>query len=221
MPDSERSIFLIFGSTGSIGNRCSELLEENSIVIRGEKTINGLNAQLSKIEAISGVIWAQGRNATDSIIQESNELELVLQANLFFIVESLMALISTGKLKRGAQLVIIGSVWSSLARPDKMSYIVSKSAIGGLVRSLAVDLGKYEIQVNAISPGPVDTRMTRNNLTIEEIKRIEKETPLGRLIELDEICRIIVDVARGRMKGMTGQEITVDGGWGISKLEKD
>ncbi len=217
----KKKVLLVFGASGAIGKRCVEMLNGDNVVVSASRDLREFKSQIQEVEKFSGVIWAQGRNASDSVIEDNGELEEVLQANLLFIIDSLKIILSENKLETGSQLVIVGSVWSSLARPKKMSYIVSKSAISGLTKSLAVDLGVLGIQVNTVSPGPLESKMTRANLSATEIARIESETPIKRLVELEEACRIITGIALGQMSGMSGQEIVIDGGWGIAKLEKN
>ena len=126
--------------------------------------------------------------------------------------------LSNGKIHDDAQLVVLSSIWSQLSRPNKLSYGVSKAALGGLVRSLSVDLGKSGIQINAVLPGPINTPMTVKNLKPTELERLISETPIKRLIKLEEVVSVVCAFATGQMKGVTGQEIIVDGGWSVSKL---
>ncbi|MEI6763737.1 MAG: SDR family oxidoreductase, partial [Actinomycetes bacterium] len=114
--------------------------------------------------------------------------------------------------------VIISSIWSQNSRPGKLSYSVSKAASLAAVRSMAVDLGTAGIHVNAIAPGPIDSPMTRSNLSGDQIAKISSETPIKRLVTLKEVASTVVKFANGEMQGITGQEIVIDGGWGVSKL---
>jgi NAD(P)-dependent dehydrogenase (short-subunit alcohol dehydrogenase family) len=109
-------------------------------------------------------------------------------------------------------------MWAQYARPEKLSYSISKAATSAVARSLAVDLGPLGIQVNAISPGPIDSPMTRKNLSREQVERITSEAPLKRFVSLDEVVRIASKFAMGDMSGITGQDILVDAGWSVSKL---
>jgi NAD(P)-dependent dehydrogenase (short-subunit alcohol dehydrogenase family) len=99
-----------------------------------------------------------------------------------------------------------------------MSYGISKAAVNGLVRSLAVDLGPLGIQINAVSPGPIDTSMTIANLKPEELERVISESPLKRLVNLNEVASVVCELATGKLSGVTGQEIIIDSGWSVSKL---
>jgi NAD(P)-dependent dehydrogenase (short-subunit alcohol dehydrogenase family) len=83
---------------------------------------------------------------------------------------------------------------------------------------MAIDLGPSGIQVNAISPGPIESPMTRQNLSAEQIAELMKQTPLKRLVTLTEIAETAALFANGQISGVTGQEIVIDGGWSVSKL---
>ena len=217
MPNKEN--FLVLGATGSIGSACAEMLQINGNVILGSRDLAQLKTQTESTSGFDGVIWAQGLNAGDSIDDfEIETFENVMEANVSFILNSLEMLLSNGKIHDDAQLVVLSSIWSQLSRPNKLSYGVSKAALGGLVRSLSVDLGKFGIQINAVLPGPINTPMTVKNLKPTELERLISETPIKRLIKLEEVVSVVCAFATGQMKGVTGQEIIVDGGWSVSKL---
>ena len=217
MPNKEN--FLVLGATGSIGSACAEMLQINGNVILGSRDLTQLKTQTESTSGFDGVIWAQGLNAGDSIDDfEIETFENVIEANVSYILNSLKMLLSNGKIHDDAQLVVLSSIWSQLSRPNKLSYGVSKAALGGLVRSLSVDLGKSGIQINAVLPGPINTPMTVKNLKPHELERLISETPIKRLIKLEEVVSVVCAFATGQMKGVTGQEIIVDGGWSVSKL---
>jgi 3-oxoacyl-[acyl-carrier protein] reductase len=211
--------FLVFGSNGSIGSRCADQLQNFGLVINGSRDPLKFDAELEQVSSISGVIWTQGINSSDSI-EDFNELDFnkVIEANVTFILNTTRKLLESKKLSKNAQLVIVSSIWSQLSRPNKLAYSISKTALLGAIRSLAIDLGGRGIQVNAISPGPIDTPMTRENLSSQELDRLISETPIKRLVTLDEVVNSLCLFATGQMSGISGQEIVIDGGWGVSKL---
>ena len=209
----------MFGASGSIGSACSKNLESRGTVIHGSRDLLEFESQVDSISKLDGVIWAQGLNATDSFENfEADAYENVMDANVTFILRSLKVLMDRGKIQQDAQLVVISSVWSQISRPNKLSYGISKAALGGLVRALAADLGPLGIQINAVLPGPINTPMTTRNLKPEDLERVISESPLKRLVTLDEVTSLICELAAGNLSGVTGQEIVIDGGWSVSKL---
>jgi len=211
--------YLVFGSKGAIGSRCAEQLQNFGIVIHGSRDPLEFDAELEQVNSISGVIWAQGVNSSDSI-EVFNEINFnkVIEANVTFILNTTRKLLESKKLSKNAQLVIVSSMWSQLSRPNKLAYSISKTALLGAIRSLAIDLGERGVQVNAIAPGPIDTPMTRENLSSQELTRLISETPIKRLVTLDEVASALCVFVTGQMSGISGQEIVIDGGWSVSKL---
>jgi 3-oxoacyl-[acyl-carrier protein] reductase len=211
--------FLVFGATGSIGAKCVKSLLQCGTVIQGERNFESLVSKIDEISFFDAVIWAQGVNDSDSIVDfEVDDFQAVLHANLIFILETTNKLLKINKINSGSQLVVISSVWSQISRPNKLSYSISKAAVSAAVRSMATDLGPRGIQVNAIAPGPIESPMTRKNLSPEQIAALTEQTPLKRLVTLTEIAEIAALFANGQMSGVSGQEIIVDGGWSVSKL---
>lgn len=210
--------FLVFGSNGEIGQAVVRRLESEGQVLRGSRNLDELKAEAISSVKFDGVIWAQGLNFADSIYSPELDAGPTLSANVAFVINSLRILLASNSVATGAQLLVVGSIWGQLARPDKLTYTISKAAVLGLVKSLAVDLASFNIQVNSVSPGPIDTQMTRTNLTSAQLDRIVSETPLKRLVSLEEVVEVICTFISGKLSGVTGQDLVIDGGWGVSKL---
>lgn len=216
---NDSSSYLVFGASGAIGSTCVTELNSGGRVISGSRNLIELERQIDLIPEFHGVVWAQGINTADS--SENFEIasyENVMSANVTFILNSLKVLQEKGKLQKDSQLVVLCSIWGQFSRPNKLSYGISKAALGGLVRSLAVDLGPLGIQINAVSPGPVDTPMTTKNLKPQELERVISESPLKKLVTLEEVTSVICGLVRGKFSGVTGQDIVIDNGWSVSKL---
>lgn len=198
---------LLFGATGNIGSTIRESLSKKGTIFCGSRAYDSQD-----IPALDVVVWAQGANMNDTIGQlDEQRFDQVMDANLYFIIRSLDYLLKN-KIKDGARLCIISSVWQdSIARPNKFSYTVSKAALGGLVRSAAVDLKSRRILVNAILPGPIDNEMTRSNMTPEQIEKLPGFT------DADDICHMI-EYMCFKNTSMTGQSIVIDHGFSLMKL---
>lgn len=114
---------------------------------------------------------------------------------------------------RFGRIVNISSIWSIVNRPGRTIYSISKSALNGLTRSLAVELAPYNILVNAVAPGYVATDLTRQNNSEEELKIICEAIPIRRLAEPHEIANIVAFLCSEQNTYLTGQTIVVDGGF--------
>jgi len=165
-------------------------------------------------KSFDAVCWAQGSNLNDSIYDLDIDKHLELyESNVLFIMASLKQLLNNNLLNNNAKLCIISSIWQNLSRQNKLSYGVTKSAIKGLVLSLANDLAIAGHYVNAVLPGALDTPMTRANLTQEQITKIETATAFRRLPKLDDVANAVYMLCSSENTGITGQFVKVDYGF--------
>lgn len=117
------------------------------------------------------------------------------------------------KLKRG-RLIFIGSVVALLGSAGQSNYAGTKSALIGLARSLARELGSRNITANVIAPGFVETDMT-HALSGERKSEIASAIPLGRFATAEEIAEVVFFLASPEASYISGAVIPVDGGLGM------
>jgi hypothetical protein len=160
----------------------------------------------------NGICWAQGANMADSLHAFDADRHLDLyRANCLSVMVSASALVRSGLLSvEGAKLTVVSSIWQERARADKLSYTVTKAAVGGLVRSASVDLGRDGHLVNGVLPGVLDTPMTAANLSSEQIAAVSNMTPHRRLPDLDTLAELICFLCSPENNSITGQSVTVD-----------
>jgi NAD(P)-dependent dehydrogenase (short-subunit alcohol dehydrogenase family) len=205
---------LVFGASGSLGAACVTLLK-NEYEIHTPKRNDEL---MKEPEKFAGVVWAQGKNLTKPFVETSeDEWVEVFEANFNFFRKRLKELLLSDRLSKPSRLVVIGSVWSEVARADKTAYIASKSALAGLVRGLAVELGPMQIAINSVLPGPIDNEMTRKNLTSDQLNTLKSESPSGRLVTPENVANLVKFLVSKESSGVSGASIELDYGWAIGK----
>lgn len=206
---------LIFGASGTLGKACSaELSSSGYEVIPVGRDLH----ELESVGHVDGAVWAQGANFTGDLRETTSETwDEIWDANFQFIVRSLEILLEKNSFNRGSRLVVMSSIWQELARPQKVAYIASKAAVGGLVRGLTADLGKDGISINAVLPGVVDSPMTHKHLNSTQISRIIEGTPTGELVTPTQIAKTVAFLIGPHSTGINGQSIIVDGGWSITR----
>jgi 3-oxoacyl-[acyl-carrier protein] reductase len=117
------------------------------------------------------------------------------------------------KSNRYGRIVNISSIWSVVAKEGRLAYTASKSALNGATRTLAVELGEHGILVNTIAPGYVNTELTSQNNSSEQLRLIRNNIPLKRLAEPNEIAQIAAFLCSEKNSYMTGQVLVADGGY--------
>lgn len=162
----------------------------------------------------SAVCWAQGANLNDSVytVDVDRHLELY-KANCVFVLITLRALLDRGLLIAPARLCIISSIWQSVSRQNKLSYMISKAALQGLVLSASTDLGEDGHLLNAVLPGALDTPMTRNNLKPDQLEKLSSSTRFNRLPSMHDVVSLAVYLCSPENTGITGQFIAADLGF--------
>ena len=212
---------IVFGANGYLGTSVVDELTKNGFDVTTTsrsssetefQTKNGFNDIISSGKKFNACIWAQGQNAQDTLSSAKN-FEAVFEANVLYTIKSLTALIENGLLAPQARLVLLSSVWQSLSRTNKFSYSVSKSAVEGLVNSFIADYSAQGYSMNAVLPGVVDAPMTRANLSEDQVKKIENETPSQHLVSASNVAKVVSWLSSPESAGVNGQFIRVDNGW--------
>ena len=114
----------------------------------------------------------------------------------------------------GGSIINIGSVASRLAPPQNAIYVATKSAVDGLTRALAKELGPRNIRINSINPGVVETEGTHAAGIIggEFERQAVQQTPLGRIGQPPDIAPVAVFLASDDARWLTGETLFASGG---------
>lgn len=123
---------------------------------------------------------------------------------------------STGKVmvtQKSGKIVNISSIAGTHASPGLISYGAAKAAVINFTRSLAVDWGKYNINVNCITPGIINTPLTqRTLLKTSTIEQLNERIPLGYMAEAEEVAKVALFLVSEDARYLTGVILPVDGG---------
>ncbi len=137
--------------------------------------------------------------------------DAVLDTNLkgaFVLIRAAAKLMSK---QRSGRIINISSVVGEMGNPGQANYCASKAGLIGLTKSVAKELAKRSVTVNAITPGFIETDMTKE---LPEKARLELVTqiPLGRLGQAEDIAQAVVFLASEHSGYITGQVLGVNGG---------
>ncbi len=138
------------------------------------------------------------------------------QKGSFFLAQHVSKIMVKKKIR--GKIVFLSSVSSIFGGSLQAHYCATKGAINQIMKSMAISLGKYNINVNAILPGTVITNLNRKQLekNIKLKKYFINRTPLKRLISPDEIAKAILFLSSEMSSGVNGECLVVDGGMTIN-----
>jgi 3-oxoacyl-[acyl-carrier protein] reductase len=112
----------------------------------------------------------------------------------------------------GGSIVNVSSAVSTLSPPGLAVYNATKSAVDGLTRTFAKELGSRKIRVNSVNPGPVETEGTHSTGVIDQVQGFAAITPLGRIGQPEDIAPAVVFLASPDAGWITGEALYTSGG---------
>lgn len=217
--------YLVVGASGSIGAKISELLRANNHrVIKStskkvaDKQTDSLYLDLTDYSSIAklnefttpldGIIFAAGYEPKQSLVEMSMEHQnKMLQIHVTGPLNTTKVLLKT--LKEQAAIVFISSIAANKGSYDPM-YATAKGAVISLCRTLAVELSKYKIRVNCISPGLVENSPVFKGMTDDFREKHINNTLNKRLATADD-CAAAINFLLTQ-EHVTGQVIHINGG---------
>jgi 3-oxoacyl-[acyl-carrier protein] reductase len=137
-----------------------------------------------------------------------------MNVNLKSVFNCCRAVIKNMIGQRNGKIVSMSSIDGYRGYPEGAHYAASKAGIRGFTASLAKEVASYGICVNAVAPGEVETEMTKEELAQFRAEFL-KQIPLGRIARPEEIAKVVVFLCTDDASYITGQTISVNGGWWV------
>lgn len=216
-------IIIVTGSDGGIGSAIAfGLSSAGAIVIRvdlpryditnTEHLDSIVTDALSHSGEIHGLVNCAGVTYGNNLFEyKDSDWENTYKVNLKAPYELTRRVAEVMK-STGGSIINITSLNAELAFPDNPAYVAFKGGLKQLTKSLALDLGKYNIRVNNIGPGYMRTNMTKKGWAVNR-KLIEDRTILGRWGTPEDLVGAAIFLLSSASSYVTGQDIYVDGGY--------
>lgn len=115
------------------------------------------------------------------------------------------------KNKKGS-IINISSVSGMIGLKNRSAYCSSKGGLRLLTKSAAIEYSKYNIRVNSLHPGYIETQSLKNNIDNDTLNHLKEITPLSRLGTPDEVAKLVLYLASDDSSFITGTELIIDGG---------
>ena len=169
---------------------------------------------LEKMDRVDILVNNAGTNEPQPIDRITDEAwDRVMEINLNSVMALTRALVPQMKARRWGRIIHISSIMGFVSKEGRDVYSTTKSALLGLARANAIDLGPHGITVNCIAPGPFLTDLPSRLLSDEEKRIFASRTALGRWAEPDELIGPVLVLATDAGSYITGQTLVVDGGY--------
>ena len=226
MINFENKIVVITGDSRGIGKKIKDDLEKYGATVKGfsskdfdltnKKEIEELSNLLRSLEKIDVCINNAGIIYSCEIQDHSttrDKYERLMNVNLTAPFEISSACSEVMKKNGYGRIINISSIAGTRVRDGRSAYSASKHGLIGLTKNLSVDLGKYGILANTVSPGFTMTEMTESMLPKKEMDLLCKQVPTRRFGTTQDISNAVLFLASDFNTYITGQDLIVDGGF--------
>ncbi len=179
-----------------------------------KESVQGFLGFIDKQDRVDVLINNAGVNKIGSIHEiDENDWDMINNVNLKgpFLLTRVVSDIM--KRQNFGRIINIASIFGVVSKIKRTAYTTTKCGLIGFTKAVALDLAPYNILVNAVSPGFVDTELTRRILDDNEIEKLIDTIPQNRLADASEIAKIVIFLSSDHNTYITGQNIIVDGGF--------
>lgn len=145
------------------------------------------------------------------MLMSDGDWDSLMKTNLYSLFYCCKAVIRKMIPERRGKIINIASVSGILGTAGQTNYAATKGGMIAFTRSLARELGPFNIQVNAVAPGLIESEMV-SRMPKERVEAIVRSTSLGRMGKPEEVAHAVVFLASDRSNYITGQTLIVDGG---------
>jgi 3-oxoacyl-[acyl-carrier protein] reductase len=142
---------------------------------------------------------------------KNEDWDAVLDTNLKGAFLCIRAAAKVMSKQRSGRIINISSVVGEMGNAGQANYCASKAGLLGLTKSVARELARRNVTVNAITPGFIVTDMT-DDMTDKARQAMTEQIPLGRLGEVDDIANAVIFLASDQSSYITGQVLGINGG---------
>jgi NAD(P)-dependent dehydrogenase (short-subunit alcohol dehydrogenase family) len=179
-----------------------------------------LRGAIARLDQLDILVNNAGANIPEPFVEVSDEhLDRILALNVRAAFTTAQAavrkmLAAPDRAARGGAVINISSQMGHVGAPNRTVYCMTKHALEGLTKAMAVELAPHNIRVNAIGPTFIETPLTAPFFQNPQFRDwVLGRIPLGRLGRLDEVVGAIVFLASPAASLITGASLAVDGGW--------
>lgn len=220
-PASKRAVLVTGGSRG-IGKAIVEVLRQT-----GDYDVLAPSRQEMNLSDVSSIeAYIRARPAVDILVNNAGinllrPLEAIddgafsemISVNLRGPLAAIREVAPHMKSRRYGRIVNVSSIFGVRSKERRGLYSMTKFGLNGLTHALARELGADGILVNSVCPGYVNTELTKANVPPADQEAVQKQIPLARFAEPEEIARFVRFLISEENTYITGQTLIIDGGF--------
>ncbi|MCH9696446.1 MAG: SDR family oxidoreductase [Gammaproteobacteria bacterium] len=184
--------------------------------LRGDVTSNDLLTKIEALEGLSILVNNAGGNRPQAFAEVDDEsLDFVLDLNVRAAFRVARAATRSMLASRTKGCIIhMSSQMGHVGSPNRSVYCMTKHAIEGLTKAMAVELAPQGIRVNSVAPTFIETPLTRPMLDDPEFREfVLGKIPMGKLGTIEDVVAAVMYLASPGAGMVTGHSLKVDGGW--------
>ena len=145
----------------------------------------------------------------------NSQWDEVMDVHLKGCLNCCRSVVSDMKSRRSGSIVNVSSIYGKCGGKGEPAYSAAKAGLIGLTKSLARELGPFNVRVNVVLPGLTETPTIQSFMKERYKRAIIDETPLGRAALPEEIANVIAFLASDHASFVTGAAVEVSGGWNM------
>ena len=191
----------------------SNILAERGEIWAEDVTTESFLGRIKGLNALDFLINNTGINFPEALVDVSDEhLDKMLNLN----VRSTFRISREGvkQMCSGGCVINVTSQMGHIGSPNRTAYCMTKHAIEGLTKAMAVELAPKNIRVNSVAPTFIETDMTSEWLSDAKfVEFIRSMMPLGKIGQPEDVASAVIYLCSDGAKMVTGHSLIIDGGW--------
>jgi NAD(P)-dependent dehydrogenase (short-subunit alcohol dehydrogenase family) len=178
-------------------------------------TSDGFLTRIERLEALDILVNNAGSNRPEPFLEVTDEnLDFLIDLNIRSMFRTARAAARVMVRQKSGAIIHMSSQMGHVGSPRRTVYCMTKHAIEGLTKAMAVELAPMGVRVNSVAPTFIETPMTKPMLDNAEFREfVHRMIPMGRTGQPEDVANAVLYLASPLSGMVTGHSLLVDGGW--------